>query len=143
MNNDQVQFGNKSTIILRSSKDNKSYKTFKEMIEKPDVKEKLDGLLQVFEDTTSENPEEFMLYMYGPSGQLMIKLTEFENFDEIIKLLGSSDNKKSEEVKIGSNNQRGGKAKFKHKYLKYKKKYMEIKDVITDFNCDFDCYENE
>ena len=141
--NSKPEFPDHSTIVVKSSKENKYYKLFKELLEDEKVKSKLENRVTIFEDTTSTNPEEFLLYMYSPSGQMLLRLVEFSNFEEIIesieKISGDNNQNNNQQVHIGSVNQVGsgfqrGRISYKHKYEKYKKKYMGMKNIITKFS---------
>jgi hypothetical protein len=118
------------SIIINSTKENKQYIALKNAIE---IEKKSNSefltKISIFENNEPYKKDEFTIYIYSPTGQLITKLDKFTNIDEIKQKIVNLNNKNPSDVK-----QKGGSSSYKHKYEKYKKKYIEMQGIITHFN---------
>ena len=118
------------SIIINSVKDNKNYIALKKSIEKEKKSNsEFINKISIFENNEPYKKDEFSIYIYSPTGQLITKLEKFTNLNQIKQKIDNTSNQNPNTVK-----QKGGSSSYKHKYEKYKKKYLEIKGVITQFN---------
>lgn len=113
--------------VATSEKDN-NYKQLKTALEDKGLQKELEKKnIQVASNINDEN--KFNMTLHETSGMPITSINKFDksSFKELIGLVEPLQNNKKKQ-KGGNHNS------YKHKYLKYKSKYMEMKGVIVRFS---------
>ena len=118
-----IKSAQNSVIIVKGHKQNDNFKKFIQDSNKNNIQEQLNNRnINVFKEETKNNL--FDIYLYGNNGMLYYQNNKFDNFDLIFKIFDEIIQKTNQVQKT----QKGG-SHFFYKYLKYKKKYLSIKQI--------------
>ena len=109
-----ISLGDTNYIIAACKENNNNFKRLLKKAKECDDRIQSKRVVITRKEPVSDH--DFVLYLYGPGGAQLLKLQEF-NGDELELIFDTIDKRKK---------QVGGKATYRHKYLKYKAKYLNL-----------------
>ncbi len=123
-----MDFGiNYRLLYVATSEKDDNYKQLITALEDKGLQAELEKKnIQVASNINDDN--KFNMTLHEMSGMPITSINKFDksSFKELIGLVEPLQNNKKK--------QKGGNNSYKHKYMKYKSKYMEMKGVITTFS---------
>lgn len=122
---------NYKLLWIVSSKENKKYLKFKEILKKEEhIKAFKERNLDIIENIV-EDKDTFYINLYNIDMRLIESFNNFDDNENVINDIKKSIDKLSPPVP--EKTQAGGKFSYKRKYYKYKQKYNLMKNVVTKF----------